>query len=61
MLPKVRYETERKPFYLMNQSFLNGIINELKDINSVMIFKTRILEFYRSQAFKLFFKVNGCI
>ena len=29
----------------------------MKDLNSVMIFKTRILEFYRSQAFYLLLKL----
>ena len=36
------------------------IPNELKDINLVIIFKTRLLEFYRSQAFLIIFKVGGC-
>ena len=52
MLPKVRTETARKSFY--------DIPNELKDINLVIIFKTRISEFYRSQAFLIIFKVGGC-
>ena len=51
MLPKVKIETARKSFYYNGSKIFNDIPNELKDLNSVMIFKTRILEFYRSQAF----------
>ena len=57
MLPKVRTETARKSFYFNGSKLFNDIPNEMKDLNSVMIFKTRILEFYRSQAFKLLFKL----
>ena len=38
-------------FCLKGSKLFNDIPNEMKDLNSVMIFKTRILEFYRSQAF----------
>ena len=51
MLPKVRNETARKSFYFKGSKLFNDIPNEMKDLNSVMIFKTRIVEFYRSQAF----------
>ena len=51
MLPKVRNETARKSFYFKGSKLFKDIPNEMKDINSVMILKTRILEFYRSQAF----------
>ena len=51
MLPKVRTGTARKPFYFNGSKLFNDIPNEMKDLNSVMIFKTRILEFYRLQAF----------
>ena len=51
MLPKVRIETAWRSFYFNGSKLFNDIPNELKDPNSVMIFKTRILEFYRSQAF----------
>lgn len=51
MLPKVRTETAGKSFYFNGSKLFNDIPNELKDLNSLMIFKTRILEFYRSQAF----------
>ena len=51
MLSKVRTETARKSFYFKGSKLFNDIPNEMKDLNSVMIFKTRILEFFRSQAF----------
>ena len=51
MFPKVRTETARKSFYFNGSKLFNDIPNELKDINLVMIFKTRILELYRSQTF----------
>ena len=51
MLPKVRTETARRSFYFKASKRFNDIPNEMKDLNSVMIFKTRILEFFRSQAF----------
>ena len=37
----------------------NDIPNEMKDLNSVMIFKTRILEFCISQAFNYFKFYSG--
>ena len=49
MLPKVRTETAKKSFKYNGSEPFNDIPNELKDLNSV-IFKTRILKFYRSQA-----------
>ena len=51
MLPKVRTETARKSSYFNGSKLFNDILNEMKDLNSVMIFKTHILEFYRSQTF----------
>ena len=51
MLAKVRTETARKSFYFNGSKLFNDIPNEMKDLNSVMIFKTHILQFYRSQAF----------
>ena len=51
MLPKVRTKTARKSFYFNGSKLFNDIPNEMKYHNSVMIFKTRILEFYRLQAF----------
>ena len=45
MLPKVIIETARKSYYFNSSKLFNDIPNELKDLNSVMIFKTRILEF----------------
>ena len=51
MLPKVRNETARKSFYFKGSKLFNDIPNEMKDLNSFMIFKTGIVEFYRSQAF----------
>lgn len=53
MLPKVRTETVRKSCYFKGSKLFNDIPNEMKDLNSIMIFKTCILEFYRSQASKL--------
>ena len=47
----MRTETARKSFYFNGSKLFNNIPNEMKDFNSVMIFKTRILEFYRLQAF----------
>ena len=41
----------------MSQNFFNVIPNELRYITSVMIFKTRILEFCWSQAFSIFLKL----
>ena len=49
-IPKVRTETARKSSYFNGSRLFNDIPNELEDINSVMIFKARILEFYESQA-----------
>ena len=57
MLPKVRTETARKSFYFIGSKLFNDVPNELRDINSVMIFKIRILEFCRSQAFYIFLKL----
>ena len=51
MLPKGRTETARKSFYFNGSKLFNDVPNEMKDLNSVMVFKTHILEFYRSQAF----------
>ena len=45
MLPKVRTETARKSFYFNGSKLFNNIPNEMKDFNSVMIFKTRILDY----------------
>jgi len=47
MLPKVRTETARRSFYFNESKLFNDIPNEMKDLNSIMISKTRILEFYR--------------
>lgn len=59
MPPEVRTETVSlgKSFYFNGSKLFNNIPNKMKDLNSVMIFKTRILEFYRSQAFKLLLKL----
>ena len=56
MLPKVRIETARKSYYFKGSKLLNDILNEVKDLNSVM-FKSRTLEFYRSPAFELLSKI----
>ena len=51
LLPKVRTETARKSFYFNGSKLFNSIASEVKDSKSVVIFKTRILEFYRSKVF----------
>ena len=50
LLPKVRTETARKSFYFNGSKLFNNIPSEMKDFKSVVIFKTRILEFYRSKS-----------
>ena len=47
----VRTETARKPFYFNGSKLFNSIASEVKDSKSVVIFKTRILELYRSKVF----------
>ena len=51
LLPKVRTETARKSFYFNGSKLLNSIASEVKDAKSVVIFKTRFLELYRSKVF----------
>ena len=51
LLPKVRTETARKSFYFNGSKLFNNIASEMKDSKSVVIFKTRILELYRSKVF----------
>lgn len=51
MLPNLRTETARKSFYFNESELFNDMPDELKNIKSVMIFKTRFVKFYRSQAF----------
>ena len=51
LLPKVRTETVRKSFYFNGSKLFNNIASEMKDSKSVVIFKTRILELYRSKVF----------
>ena len=51
VLPKVRTETARKSFYFKQSKLFNNIASEMKDSKSVVIFKTRILELYTSNAF----------
>ena len=56
----MRSETARKSFYFNESKLFNDIPNEMKDLNSVMVFKPRILEFYRSKAFlELFLKLEA--
>ena len=57
MLLKVSSNTARNFFYFKGSRLFNDIPNEWKDINSVKICKTRISEFYRSQAFLLFLEL----
>ena len=45
------YETARKAFYLNGSTLFNNIPSEMKEYNSVVIFKNRIFEFYRSSVF----------
>ena len=58
LLPKVRTETARKSFHFNGSKLFNSIPSEVKDSKSVVIFKTRILELYRS---KVFFRLVLCI
>ena len=51
LLPKVRTETARKSLYFKQSKLFNNIASEMKDSKSVVIFKTRILELYRSNVF----------
>ena len=51
LLPKVRTETARKSFYFNGSKLFNNLASEMKDSKSVVIFKTRILELYRSKLF----------
>jgi len=51
LLHKVRTETARKSFYFNGSKLFNNIPREMKDFKSVVIFKTRILELYRSEDF----------
>ena len=51
LFPKVRTETARKSFYFNGSELFNNIASEMKDSKSVVIFKTRILELYRSKGF----------
>ena len=51
LLTKVRTETARKSFYFNGSKLFNNIASKMKDSKSVVIFKTRILELYRSKVF----------
>ena len=51
LLPKVRTETTRKSFYFNGSKLFDNIASEMKDSKSVVIFKTCILELYRSKVF----------
>ena len=52
LLPqKVKTETAKKYFYFNGSKLFNNIPSEMKDFKSVVIFKTRFLELYRSKAF----------
>ena len=51
----------KKVFLFLWIKTFYDISNELKHIDSVMVVKTRILEFYRWQTFLFFFKAGGCI
>ena len=53
LLPKVRTETARKSFYFNGSKLFNNIASEMKDsiVSCNNIFKTHILELYRSKAF----------
>ena len=55
MIPKVRTETARKAFYFNGSKLFNNIPIEMKEYNSVVIFKNRILEFFRSSVFLVIF------
>ena len=51
LLPKLRTEMARKSFYFNGSKLFNNIASEMKDSKSVVIFKTHILELYRSKVF----------
>ena len=51
LLQKVKTETARQYFYVNGSKLSNNIPSEMKDFKSVVIFKTRFLELYRSKAF----------
>ena len=55
MFHKGRTETARKDFYFNGSKPFHNIPSEMKEYNSVVIFKNRILEFYRSSVFFLLF------
>ena len=59
LLPKVRPETARKSFYFNGSKLFNHIASEEKDSKSVVIFKTRMLELYRSRFFS--YLLSFCI
>ena len=42
----MRTETARQSCYFNGSKLFNEIPNEMKDLNSVLIFKTRILGFF---------------
>ena len=50
----MRTETARKSFYFTGSKLFNYIPNELKDINSVMIFRTLIFRILYHKLFKYF-------
>ena len=56
LLPKVITEMARKSFYFNGSKLFNNIASEMKDSKSAVIFKTRILELYRSKVFQLLVK-----
>ena len=47
-------EKNFKSFYFNGSKLFNNIPNEMKDFNSVLIFKTRILEFIDYKLFNYF-------
>ena len=51
LLQKVKTETARKYFYFNGSKRFNNIPSQMRDFKSVVIFKTRFLELYRSKAF----------
>ena len=51
LLPKVRTEMTRKYFHFNGSKLFNNIASEMMDSKAVVIFKTRILELYKSKVF----------
>ena len=51
--PKSGLRRQGSSFYFNGSKLLNNIESEMKDSKSVVTFKTRILELYRSTVFHL--------